>query len=1119
MNLKNYLLKLFLLLTILLVTNISYGFISQKTTDKTKVSINLTDVELIQIFSELKNETGYNFSYGEYILHNKNKYTAVYNAQSLSHILEDLSKTAKFRYLIEGKNVLITKVKTVPVKKVKTIQQQEVNGIIKDELGNPLPGVNIIEKGTTNGVTTDFDGIFSIKVSGPNAILVVSYLGYTTKEVQVDNQSQLNILLDPTTDSLDEVIVIAYGTSSRKKLTGAVSTVSASEINETLSTSIDQALQGVSAGVAVSPDNGQPGAGMDIKIRGTGSIGAGESPLYVIDGVPINTGNLDRTTQTYNPLSTINPNDIESISILKDAASASIYGSRGANGVVIITTKKGKPGKARFTLNTQTGFSDWENFSNFRVLNASEYVELMREGVINAGRNPDIPGTSDYFPLSSTATDIDWLDEVLRTAKTNKLDFSVSGGGEKLNFYASLGYLNQDGIAITTDFERISAKFNVDYAATKKLDLGVKMSLTRNIQHSRFGQSNTSEPLYGGLFMPPTMRIYATDEQIANGEDFGTGYNFDIPSGVSSGNHPIAYANLNFNETRTNRVITNLYANYKILPNLKFNNSFGIDYIDIRERERFSQLYFNAIATTGTPTPAELRDFSTNNFDYVVTNTLTYDITVGEDHDFTLLAGNEFQKHKEEFIGIRVTGFASDDLNAVNAGPEILEASGDIVESAIWGLFGRLNYSYKSTLFLDGSIRRDGESRFGTDTRFGTFWSVGGGYIISNAKWLNDSKLISNLKLRGSYGTSGNQKFGEYDWRRLYGFNGATYNTNGGTYTGSFPSEIGNPNLGWERNKQFDIALDMALFDNRIQITAEYYKREVSDMLLNLPISLTSGFNTVPSNIGAMENTGWEFSVSTKNIETDNFKWNTNFNISFNENVVTDLPDDIEIIGPLGSTAFRANTIIKEGEAIYSWYLPRWAGVDPANGAPLWYDADNNIVTNFGDADRVIVGNPNPDFFGSLSNDFTYKNFTLSTMFFFNYGNEIFRHSARAYVSDGSRFPRNQSAEALDRWQQPGDITDVPRYIAGNGTGGEPSTRFLEDGSFIKLRNITLAYNLPNDITEKIGINNFKIYVQGQNVKTWSRYKELDPEVGSNSSARGEYPIPRTFTLGVNLGF
>jgi len=999
--------------------------------------------------------------------------------------------------------------------------QTTIDGTVTDAQGEAIPGASISVKGNPeSGTITDLNGNYSFDVPADAEVLVFSFVGMKTTEVEINGRTEINIALENEDVGLDEVIVVAYGTSSRKKLTGAISSVNADQINETLSIGIDQALQGIAAGVAVSPENGQPGGGIAIKIRGIGSIGAGDNPLYVVDGVPINTGALDRTTQTYNPLSTINPNDIESISVLKDAASASIYGSRAANGVVIVTTKKGKSGKAKFTLNSQTGFSDWENFSDFRVLNANEYVELMREGVINAGGNPDDQSptnSSNYFPLSSTATNVNWLDEVLRTAITNKVDLSVSGGDEKFSLYASLGYLNQEGIAISTDFERLSGKFNFDYAASEKIDLGAKISLTRNIQHSRFGESSLSEPLYGGMFMPPTTRIYASPEQIASGEDFGTGYNFDIPSGVSSGNHPIAYADMNFNEIRTNRVVTNLYANYKILPNLKFNNSIGIDYIDILERERFSQLYYDAI---GSSTQAELRDFSSNNFDYVVTNTLTYSKTIYNHHNFTLLAGNEFQKHKEEYIGTIGRGFSSDDLDALNAAGEVLDISGNIFENAIWGLFSRLNYDYKSTLFVDGSIRRDGSSKFGDGTRFGIFWSVGAGYLFSNTKLLKNIELISNLKLRASYGTSGNERFGSYDWRRLFGFSGASYSTNGGTYTGSYPSEIGNPLLGWEKNRQLDIALDFGLLDDRIQITAEYYNRIVSDMLLNVPISYTSGFSTVPNNFGSMENIGWEFSLNSKNLEIKDFKWNTEFIISFNTNRVTELPGGAEIIGALGTTALRANTIIREGESIYSWFLPRWAGVDPATGVPLWYDEDDNIVSNFGDADRVIVGNPTPDFFGSLSNDFSYKNFTLSALFYFSYGNEIFRHSARSYVNDGALFPRNQSAEALDRWQKPGDITSIPRYVARNGdSGNSASTRFLEDGSFIKLRNITLAYNFQGKFLEKARLSGLRLYLQGQNVITWSRYKELDPEVGSNSSARGEYPIPRTFIVGINIGF
>jgi len=1078
--------------------------------------IGLENASLYEAFASIEASTDYKFSYHKEDLSEEVKINLNGKKKSVADILKEISRSAQLKFKQVNNNISVSMLSENGKQKLLEIvfEDTSISGQVTDENGDGLPGVNIIVKGSTVGSVTDIDGNYKIDVPD-ESILIFSFIGYLSQEVQVGKQSIINVGLKPDSEVLDEVVVVAYGTSTKRKFTGSVVSIAADEIENVPSVSIDRILQGRAAGVQVTPNNGQPGGSASIRIRGTGSISAGNNPLYVIDGVPINSGVLDQTTQTYNALASFNPNEIESISVLKDASAASIYGSRAANGVVIITTKRGKAGQTKFKFSVQQGVSDLENANNFRMMNSSEYIELMREGVINAGLDPDDPSsTATYFPIGADSINVDWLnDHAIQQGRIQQYELSASGGTEKTRFYISGSYLTQEGIVINTEFERFASRINLDHQANSKLNFGLNLGISHNNQRSRFGTSSLFEPIYGGLFVPPTIPVFATPEQIASGADFGTGYNFD----TRIGENPIAYSDLNKNKTRTTRATGKLFANYEILEGLNLKSSIGMDYVLVREDEFFSQLYFDA---NGESDLASGREIFSNYFRYVSTNTAEYNKTFADKHNITLLVGSEFQKETSEVVDVQAEQFASDKIKVLDGAVLPTRAEGSDVASAIWGLFTRLNYSFDDKIHVSLSARRDGSSKFGSSTRYGNFWAAGLSYVLTQESFMDNLSFLDELKIRASYGSNGNQDFENFRAKTLYGFDGAAYITNAAAYSGSFPSIIGNPDLTWETNKMLSAAIEYSILDNRVSGVVEYYNRTSSDFLFDVPISRTSGFDEVSANVGEMVNKGWEVTLNTQNVRGGGFSWNTTINYAFNTNEVLALPGGADIIQPLNSTASRANTILREGESIHAWYIPEYAGVDPATGQPLWYDEDDNIVSDFGQAARKVVGSPNPDFFGSVGNTFQYKGFSLSVLVYFSYGNEILRHSARAYSADGARTPRNQDAEQLNRWQKPGDITDVPRFVYRNSDGGNnTSTRYLEDGSFVKLRNVTLAYQFPKQIIQKAKLNSARIYVQGQNLRTWTAYREFDPETGFNSNARGEYPIPRTITVGVELGF
>lgn len=1087
----------------------------QSSIENVFLDINLNGLKIQQAFVEIEKKTSFKFSYKKKAIGNKRISNIDGGTSSLASVLREIGKEGRLKFRRINENIHVTKSTdgTVNISEYDSKKKDILlSGMITDDNGEALIGAYIKVKGTSAGATTDIDGRYNLEVP-EGSVLIISYVGYITQEVTVGSLSVLDVQLKVDDKLLSEVVVVAYGKTDRRKLTGSVQSVAATDLEQVPIPSFDNMLQGKAAGVLVTPNSGQPGGSTSVRIRGIGSISAGSAPLYVMDGVPLNIGDLTRTTQTANILSTIDPNEIESINILKDASAASIYGSRAANGVVLITTKSGSVGKTKFKFTTQHGVSDWENPNNFSVMNSEQFTEYMREAVINGGGDPDDPnanGGSTYFPIRPDTISTDWLnDYAFQEGVTHQYGLSASGGTEKTRFFSSVGYFDQEGIAVATGLKRISTRMNLDHSANDKLTIGFKVGFYHTTQNSRFGSGTSfADPIYGGVFLSPLYPVFANAEQIASGADRGTGFNFDTPG--FGGHNVAATVALSDSETVNTRLSGNFSGSYDILPSLTFRTSLGIDLINIDETEYRAPQHPDGLNTQGRG-----REIATTNQDVVVSNVLEYNFSSGS-HTFSTLAGSEYQESTREYVDAEATGFASDKLRTINSASTPEDIGSFKTIRALWGIFLKTNYDFDNKYFLDLSFRRDGSSRFGANNRYANFWSVGGAYNISEEDFMSGIGFIDELKIRGSYGTSGNQSgIGNFSSLGLYTFTNTSFTTANGTYSGSRPSNLANPDLRWEKNKAYNIGIDFTVLSGRLSGTVEYYNREASDMLLDVGISRTSGFNDITSNVGSMVNKGWEFSFNSTNIRAGGFEWNTNFNIAFNENEVTSLPDGADLIDD--DDSFLINRV---GESVRSYFLPRWAGVNPADGRPLWYDTDGNVTTNYGAADRQIVGSPIADFFGGFTNSFSYKGLSLSVFFYFNIGNEVYRNGSRFFSSDGSRFGRNQDVIQLRRWQKPGDVTDVPRIVRNNTDGGNNhSTRYLEDGSFVKLRNITLAYNLPQSLTNKIKLSGARIYIQGQNVKTWTNFRGADPETGIRGEDFGEYPIPRTFTIGLDANF
>lgn len=985
-----------------------------------------------------------------------------------------------------------------------------ITGLVSGPEG-PIAGASVSVEGTNTTVLTDENGRFKITANAKNT-LRFSSVGYKTFSQAIGKRKDVQVQLTTETNTIESVKVVSvgYGTMKRATLPTAVSSIGAKDIEDEVLPSITQAIQGKAGGVQVTQKSGSPGGGISIRVRGTTSINASSDPLYVVDGIPVNsttnfTGgssfDFGGGTQGINVLASINPSDVQSIEILKDAASSSIYGSRAANGVVLITTKKGTAGHSQFNFNMYEGFSQVPRERYYDMMNTEQYQDYMRDYYkIRLELGIDTNKAPDQI-FANPGVNTNWQDAVFRTAPMRNYELSANGGNDKTRYYTSLGYMRQGGVLLGSDFNRLSGRINLDHAHSDKLRFSTAINLTRAV-NQRVQEENSKEgATKSGIFSPPNLTVF---------DDRG---NYVYDQVRVTRENPVAMLELPTNEAQTFRILANASAEYNIIPELLLKTSFGTDVSFIDETFFMPPNGLRSyVSQGGIGARRNTRDQL-----WINETTLTYDKTFGA-HSLNVLSGFSFQESRIDFVHAQRSNFPTNDIPYITAGGVINGANSYPEEWAIASGFARATYIYNDKYILNANVRSDGSSRFGRDNRWAVFPSFAGAWRIKQEDFMQDAKFLSDLKLRASWGITGNQNIGNYASRSMY--------TGGNNYMGTpgfLPNVLGDRGLKWETTQQWNIGIDAGFLNDRISLLADYYYKKTSDLLIGLPILSSSGYGTRFTNSGDIENKGFEFELTTKNLIGD-FKWSTSLNMTFNRNKVLALPNGLnEMRGGVGDLN-RA----RPGQPLGVFYGWKAMGVNAQTGMIDYLGADGTMVLPTNYADHVMIGDPNPDFFGGISNNFSYKNFDLSILGQFTYGNDIFNYNLASGL-EGFNPSSNQFVDMVDRWKKPGDITDVPRPAPGDLNNGAVSSRFVEDGSFFRIRNITLGYTVPSAVSDKLRIKKLRWYATVQNAYVFTKYRGYDPEVSSSHGGAntgliygydyGSYPQPRIFTTGFNLTF
>ncbi|WP_026994725.1 SusC/RagA family TonB-linked outer membrane protein [Flectobacillus major] len=1017
-----------------------------------------------------------------------------------------------------------------------TAQDRKVTGkVTSSEDGSGLPSVTVQLKGTGRGTQTDANGNYSISVPSGKSVLVFRFVGFISQEVAVGSQTTVNVALKEDTKALEEVLVVGFGTQIKRDVTGNVAKIKSSDISDMPVTTFDQAIQGKAAGVVVNSGSGKLGQGIRINVRGQSSISANTQPLYVIDGIPLTTNNLSFQFGATNPLADINPQDIESMEVLKDAAAAAIYGARGANGVVIITTKKGKNGQTRVNFGYQVGSS--KPTRKLQFLNTEQYVNFYRQAAGNADRldeiDPSDPSSStsymnDFFVTQGLGTfgtanqaSTNWGDLAYQDAPMSQYDMNITSGSEKTSIFVSGQYLDQKGILVGNALTRATGRMNLDHSLTDKFKIGVNMSLSRTLNKRISGDRQFDNPMQMVALPPMTPSI-----------DPATG----LPAGSLPGDPSIPYyynplVNIGnaFYNTTVNRTIGSVYGQLKITKDLSFRSEYGVDVLNQLEEQ-----FYNSLTARNTGVPGGLgvsrtvrvENYNTNNF-------FAYSKAFGV-HSLDATLGMSFQRSETKRHYIEGQDFPSDSYQTIFAAARKTAGNSSETAFSFLSYFARANYKFNDRYLLGVSARVDGSSRFGTNQRYGFFPAASLGWVVSEEEFLKNNKSISFLKVRTSYGRTGNAEIGadgsgastntiNFPQRGLYAGD-AGY----GTIPGQRPIQLANPDLSWETTDQFDFGVDFGFLNNRLTGEIDVYQKNTSNLLLNVNVPGSTGFATQTRNIGKLQNKGIEFVLNSDNL-VGAFKWRTSFNAAFNANKVTDLQGQI-IEGGLNNMSRAV-----EGQPIGTFFTAEYAGVDPANGNALWYkntkNADGSIdrstTSVYGQAQRVVVGKALPDWTGGITNTFSYKGFELSVFINGQFGNDINFYGVGRFSSANGRFEDNQTVDQLNAWTPTNTNTNIPEARLFYNNGAQASSRFIQNGSFVRLRNVTLGYNIPKNILNKAKINNMRVYVTAQNLATFTKYTGWDPEVNADdivsNIAQGydfyTAPQARTITFGVNLGF
>ena len=1104
------------------------GILQARATDaysqKTKLSLSFSETELVKVLDKIESESDFFFLYNEKLLDTERKVSIDAKDQLVSVILDKLFTGTDVQYTIIDRKIILA-----PGYLTETLQQKQITGTVKGKDGSPLPGVNIVITGTTMGVISDISGKFRIDVPQEAKNLTFSFIGMVSQVINIGTLSQIDVTMAESAIGLDEVVVVGYGTVKRKDLTGAVSSVNSETLKEFSVARADMALVGKVAGVQITQSSGGPGDAPLIRIRGIGSISAGASPLYVIDGVP--GGSIESVV----------PADIETVDVLKDASASAIYGSRGANGVIIINTKRGKAGATRISFDTHYGLQQVSRRPEY--LNAKQQAEYAYYSQRNSNlkNKNDVSGdpTTWKIPVPQpfmdvindlNTTDNDLLDYIFRTAPEQEYQLNVSGGSEKFKYSISTDYLNQEGIIINSDFKRYSVRANFDVNVSKKLDISINLNpsyTTKNIVPSAgTGAGQGEQTTAQAVAWISSFPAYNPD---------GSYYIIDQAVSMTVW-HPVAVAKEITNKQRTSMTYGNATITYRILDDLKLRILGGVS-IDNSEHLKFTPqipAFINNVATG-----LEENDHGIN---WISENTLDYNKTFGK-HSVSALVGFTAQKDWGLSSSLTSTKYPNNLVPTLNAVSGILTGGrSSVSEWSILSYLGRINYSFNNKYYVTASYRTDGSSRFGTNNKWGVFPSAALAWRISEEALLKDVSLISDIKLRASYGRTGNNNIGDYRHLATIIYNRYPF---GGVQNGGYAqAEIANPNLTWETQSQYDFGIDISLLDQRLSFTLDYFHSINSDLLLNVNVPSTTGFNSTMRNTGKVKNEGWEFTTSTLNTK-GKFKWTTDFNISTYKNEVLQL-------GPTGDPIYVGANVTQIGQPIgmfYGWISDgiflnqeeldkgpiyggstsnasqmgdvRWKDISGPGGAP------DGLIDTY---DRTIMGSPYPDFYYSMTNHFAFMNFSLNISLQGSYGNDIFSE-ARVGAANGRGTRVRMMSFMANYWKSPEEPGDGqknsfrPNDSATGNNRGAYNDRYLDTGTFLRVNNITLGYLLPSQIASKLMLRSCRIYVSSSNPITISKNTSFNPEVSARDSNLqpgndlNDFPIPKSIMVGVNVEF
>lgn len=1002
-------------------------------------------------------------------------------------------------------------------------QGRTITGKITDaDNGEYMPGVTILLEGTQNGTISDFDGKYNINVPESGGTLVFSFVGYETQKITLGEKNVVYVSLKMSQEILEEVVVVGYGTEVKTKVTGSISEIKSDEIALTPVSTVEQTLQGRAAGLFIESNNGKVGGDVKIRIRGSSSINASNQPLIIVDGIPINTVAINDYFNVYlNPLNDLDFNDIASVEVLKDASASAIYGSRAANGVLIITTKRGKEGKAKITLDYQQGYSEPTRLREF--LNAEEYIDYFTQAAINAGEYDFANGLSGYATVEEAVEDYigdvekkfdrlaghtdwrtdyantDWQSLAFQKAISSMLDLSISGGTEKMQYFTSVGYSYQDGIMLGNHGDRFNILNNIDAQLTEKLKMSLNLNLSRSINNDIPDDNSFSTPLQMVAQAPITPPTDTTGEY------------YNTPTTLYY--NPLIEKDNVFFESTTFRTLSNIAAEYQLIPSLAIRGEFGGD-ITNHYQERF----YGSKSEVGLSVGGYATNYNAT-VQYLNTKLLLLFDKQIEKHSIGATGGMEYNRYDDNYNYVEGQGFPNDKLQTLASAAEIV--AGTSVDSyyRFLSYFARATYDYDTRYLLNITVRADGSSRFGEENRYGVFPSASVGWVMSNEAFLKGSKKVSLLKLRASYGLTGNAGIGNFDYKGLYGI---------GSYAGTssiYPSTIANPALTWEKTAQLDIGFDFGFYNDRISGELDYYIKNTTDLLLDVPVPATTGYALQTQNVGSLENKGYEIVINTQNFVGD-FSWSTSFNFSVNKNKILELAEGQELID-LGGSDFM--NVIMIGQPLGVFYGAEYAGVDPDNGDGLFYvnetEGSDETTTDFNLANYVVIGDPNPDFISGITNNFAYKNISLDVTLQSVYGNDVNLQGDYWMSSNASQYD-NQTIDQLDAWQNPGDETDIPenRLLFANGTEAR-SSRYLSDASYLRVKTVTLSFTFPKRLTEKMNMSSLRLYTSAYNLFTFTNYTGWDPEVSTDSFTDNVYygldfysaPQPKTVVFGVSI--